>query len=218
MNVFNVIFSSHFVVATILHSVLILTGIIIFEFLHTRYKHSLLDFLWEKVGMPLYRAIVISIFVFVSYPIIFGLSEAPNLSTLLATGDGRVMNVINVLFVISLLFPLVPVLGKHNGLVLPVQAIICCAMIFSWLARYYRLDDYQSIPDFNIVLIMLVVMLCTYYLATWTAHEFGEKLDKRFHLEGCQELIAPSIILFMQFPVILLYSFSLGKQLFPVIN
>ena len=216
MNIFDIIFSADFFIAILLHAVLIVIGMIIFEYLHNRYKNSFLDLMWEKLGMPLYRALVIAIFVLSTYPVIFGIKEAPDLSELLFIGEGRVIGIVNILFLISLLFPFIPFVGRHSGLVLPVQAIACCVMIFSWLADYYGLNNYTVIPDLSIIIAIIIISILTYSLAKWLAHEFGANLDKKFNLDGCQELIAPSAILFFQIPAILLYSFSLGEQLISV--
>lgn len=213
MNIFQIVFSSEFIVAIVLHAILIVLGMIIFEYLHKRYKNSLLDLMWDNIGMPLYRALVIAIFVLSTYPIIFGIEQAPELSKLMALGDGRVIDIVNVLFLISLLFPFIPVIGKQTGLILPIQAIACCIMIFSWLAQYHNLNDYHVVPKFSVILLIILLSALTYYIAQWLAHEFGASLDRKFNLDGCQELIAPSIILFLQIPAILIYSFSLGAQL-----
>ncbi len=213
MSLIEIAFSGKFLFAIIVHGVLIVSGIFIFEYLGNRYSNPVLDFSWERIGMPFYRAFVIAIFVFSTYPIIFGLSEAPGLSELINSGENRINSVINILFLISLFFPLIPIIGRKIELILPLQAIACCIMVFSWLAEHYDLQTYTDWPGFNIFVIIVLLAILTHFIANLMANELGSKLDKRFHVAGCQELIGPAIILFMQAPAILLYSAALGRQL-----
>ena len=213
MDIIEILFSADLWFGLIIQGLLIVLGIVVFEFLHLRLQNSILELAWDKVGMPLYRAFVIVIFVMISYPTIFGLLEAPHIFDLVIIGDGKITRVINILFILGFALPFIPVLGKHTNIVLLLQSLLCCMFVFSWLADHLGAHNIHYFPDMNIALIIAILAVASSYLANWLSLEFGEKLNKRFHLEGCEQLIAPTIALFIQAPIILLYSSSLGRQL-----
>ena len=213
MNLIDILFSSDLLAGYVVHAFMIIIGISIFEFLHLKLQNSTFEFLWDKLGMPLYRALVILVFVLLSYPTIFGIYEAPRITTLFELGDGRLTGVVNILFFVGLLLPFIPGMYKHTSIVLLTQSILCCMFIFTWLAEHLQLTTINYFPEFHIILIILILAIGSSNLANWLSLHFGEKLDRRFHLEGCKELIGPSLSLLIQVPIIILYATSLGRQL-----
>ncbi len=209
---FEIFFNPAFILAIIIHGILIITGLILLDRLQARLDNHFLDSLWELVIEPLYRAAILVIFIYLAYPLLFGLQEATAISTLLAESEGRTNALINVVFLSSLLLPLIPLVGKQIEFVLPIQAILCCMMVFSWLAEYLNIEV-SYWPGFVAVIVMTVLALLTHWLSVQLSRELGDKLDQKFHVLGFEKLIAEAIILFMQAPVILVYSLSLGAQL-----
>ncbi len=213
MSIIEILFNQQFILAVLLHGLLILIGLPILEYIKIKFEHPFLMSMWAKVAIPLYRAFLIGLFVFVSYPVVFGLEDVVSISALLTAEDGRINNVINVLFIISLFFPLIPVIGKQIELILPLQVIACCIMVFSWLVQATQITDYSYWPGFSTVFLIILLAIFTHWLANHLSSSIGQVLDKKFNLDGCQEIIGRAVILFMQAPAILLYSVALGKQL-----
>lgn len=213
MGTIEIIFSGQFIFATLVYGLLIIIGLFILEYIRSKLEHDLLMGLWGKVSIPLFRAFLIGLFVYISYPIIFGLEDAPSITTLINAEEGRINSIINILFLISLFFPFIPILGKHIELILPLQAIACCIMVFSWLAEANQLTEYTYWPGILIVVAILLIAVFTHWLANHLAGGLGQVLDQKFHVDGSNELVARAIILFMQAPAIVLYSSALGSQL-----
>lgn len=213
MTIIEIIFNHQFILAIVLHGLLILIGLPFLEHIKLKLEQPFMMSLWGSVTIPLYRAFLIGLFVFISYPIIFGITEAPSISNLISAEEGRINSVINVLFLMSLFFPLIPVIGKQIELILPLQVIACCIMVFSWLVQTTEVTEYSYWPGFATVFLIILLAVFTHWLANHLASALGQEFDKKFNVDGCQEIIGRAVILFMQAPAILLYSAALGKQI-----
>ncbi|MEE8321608.1 MAG: hypothetical protein V3R68_07210, partial [Gammaproteobacteria bacterium] len=93
--------------AYLIYFLSILIGIPLFDWIHKKLDNITLQFFWDHIGMPLLRTVLILIFIFLAYPLIFGISDAPSLSALLAADDMRIHYIINAVFVVTLFFPLI---------------------------------------------------------------------------------------------------------------
>ncbi len=213
MSVIEIIFSARFIVACCIYALLVICGLYLLEAMHHRLRHHLLMSTWEILVEPLYRAFTLVCFIFISYPVIFGIGDAPGINELLADRENRTHQLVNLVFISSLLLPMVPVIGKQVELVLPIQAILCCMMVFNWLARHLDVRDFSYWPGLKAALVILILSLITHWLSTRFAHHAGTRLDKKFNVRGFEQLTGESIILFMQAPAILVYSSGLGEQL-----
>ena len=65
---------------------------------------SATEWIFEKIFIPLSRAIGLMIFILLSYPVLFGVTDAPPLSELLSAGSHRISTLMNILFVLPLAF------------------------------------------------------------------------------------------------------------------
>jgi hypothetical protein len=74
------------------------------------------------------------IFFLMAYLTIFGIVDAPPLAALFNENATRVNYLVNMFFLTTLLFPLIPVIGKWEELILPVEAIAASSVLFSWTA------------------------------------------------------------------------------------
>ncbi|MGD8559076.1 MAG: hypothetical protein PVH04_05405, partial [Gammaproteobacteria bacterium] len=61
------------------------------------------QWIFERLLIPLARAITIMLFILLSYPVIFGIHEAPALMNLLTAGSHRISTLLNILFILPLL-------------------------------------------------------------------------------------------------------------------
>ncbi|MCG8324804.1 MAG: hypothetical protein MI673_04745 [Thiotrichales bacterium] len=181
--------------------------------MQNRLNHPVLMSLWDVIVEPLYRAAVLVCFIFLAYPVIFGLENATGILTLLSEGENRTDHLINLVFISSLFLPFIPVAGKWMELILPLQAILCCMMVFSWLAQNHGLTDYSYWPGTIVVLTIILLASFTHWLSVFISKRAGNSLDQHFNVTGFEELTGESIIVFMQAPAILVYSLSLGQQI-----
>jgi len=208
------LFSPALLFALLLYSLLVIA----LEWLTARLQHAvhevtLTAWLLEHVGLPWARVIALLVFVFLAYPALFGLREAPPLGSLLSAHDGRVSTLINTAFVLSLLLPLLPVAGNWKSIVLPLQAIAVSSLLFHWLTLSLGRADVHYWPGWGIALAIIVLAPSTQWLAQHGSHYFGAYIDRLSEREGFDALLYEGLLLLMQVPAILLYTLSLGQQL-----
>lgn len=213
MSITDILFNSRFLLACTSYAVLIVAGLALLEWIIHRPRHRILITTTERVIEPLYRAFVLVVFIFMAYPLIYGLEEAIPVMDLLADGEYRADQLVNLVFLTSLILPVFPVIGKHIELILPVQAIVCCMMVFNWLAQHRQITAFSYWPGLDVVMVIALLAVISHWLAVNIAKNTGSHLDEHFNVTGFEDLISQSIILFMQAPAILVYSLGLGRQL-----
>ena len=144
---------------------------------------------------------------------IFGIKDAPSIFLLLSSGKLRINNLINLLFILTLLFPLIPVIGNWRELILPLQGIVASTIVFSWLAQALQVEHISYWPGFDIIVYVVLVAIATHWLALKITLHIGHKFDAVFNVTNSGSLFASCLIIFMQSPAILLVSRALGQQL-----
>jgi hypothetical protein len=213
MSIISIVFSTEFIIATASYAIIIMLALPCFDRIHRVLEHSILQWSWDKIGMPFLRAVLMLLFLLLAYPVIFAISDAPPVIALLDNDELRVNYLINLIFVVTLLFPLIPVLGKWEELILPAQAITASAMLFSWLAADLGIKNIQYWPGIITVISILVIAFLSHWLALAVSHFLGDAIDEKFSVEHAGHLLSRALVLFMQSPAILLYSAALGRQL-----
>ncbi len=213
MPIIHIVFSTEFIFATGAYAIIIMLALPTFEKVRRYLDHSLLQWPWDNITMPLLRASLMVMFILLAYPVIFGLTDAPAISELLNAKETRVNYLINLLFLVTLLFPLIPLLGKWEEFILPAQAISACAMLFSWLATDLGKQDIQYWPGLYTVTLIVVLALVTHRLALAVSYYLGDAIDEKLNVKDAGELLSRALVLFMQSPAILLFSSALGRQL-----
>lgn len=171
--------------------------------------------LWlaEHLLIPAARALALVAFILFAYPILFGLAEAPKLAELLAAGRGRITSLVNLSFVLSLLLPLLPVIGRLPALVLPIQGMAAASLLFHWLVATQPSQWIEYWPNWPALGTLLAMAFVGYALARRLSEIIATTLQKHYEKAGLETLIYRSIILALQAPVILFYGLSLGRQL-----
>lgn len=175
-------------------------------------EHNITAWLAEHVYLPLARILSILMFIGLAYPTLFGLREAPDIHTLLTGGEHRVSHLINLGFLLSLLLPLMPVVGRLPSLVLPAQGLLAAAVLFNWLAQARGIEVSLWPGWLTLGLVLLWAMLGQ-RLAAWIAQQFGDHWNAHDASEDQTRVYYETIVLFFQIPAILLYTLSLGEQL-----
>lgn len=175
-------------------------------------EHNITAWLAEHVYLPLARILSMLIFIGLAYPALFGLREAPDIQSLLTGGEHRVSHLINLGFLLSLLLPLLPVVGRLPSLVLPAQGLLAAAVLFNWLAQA-RGIEVSLWPGWLTTGLVLLWAVLGQRLAAWIAQQFGDHWNAHDASEDLTRGYYETAILFFQIPAILLYTLSLGEQL-----
>ncbi len=168
--------------------------------------------LWENLYAPMVRAGILMAFLLLAYPEIFGLNHAPTIGRLLFEEQGRFGSLLGVLFLLSLLLPLLPAVGRFPALVLPVQGIAGSALVFHWLAEASNLARVSYWPGFGTVFLLSTLSVAAYWLAT-RAISFIQDVGTHWDIADLDELVFEAVLLLFQVPVIVIYCASLGRQL-----
>ena len=212
MSVIQIILSGQVLAAALVYALASMGGIILFEFIHQRLDNAVLQWQWDHIGMPLLRAGLMLLFIALAWPALFGLGGVPSLGELLARDDLRFSYLLDLVFIITLLFPLIPVIGAWEELILPLQGVTAAAMTFNWLAGAAGKTGVHYWPGLGTLALMVAVALVSHWLALTVSHGLGERLDKKFNVQHSGLLLSRALVLVMQYPVIVIYSHALGQQ------
>jgi hypothetical protein len=213
VSIIQIVFSTEFIIATASYAFLIMPAILCFDRIHTALDHSSLQWAWDRIGMPLLRAGLMLLFILLAYPVIFAIDDVPPVTSLLDTNEPRLNYLVNLLFLVTLLFPVIPILGKWEELILPAQAICASAMLFSWLAADLGVKGVSYWPGINTLILIVLIAFITHWLAVTVSHYLGEAVDEKLNIRDSGLILSRALILFMQSPAILLFSVALGRQL-----
>ncbi len=197
----------------VMYCIAVILVLPLFTLIHDRLDNHFLQFMWDKIGTPLLRTFLIVAFILLVYPLNFGIEEAPKITILLDVDKKRFDYLINIIFLLTFLFPLIPVIGKWDELIIPLQGIIASIIIFNWLCNVTQITAYSVLPDFYTFIIIIVISIITHWLADYLSHHIGDYLDKTFEREGFRLLVFRCVVLVMQCPVIFIFGTALGKQL-----
>lgn len=165
---------------------------------------------WEHVAMPLLRILLLLLFITLAYPELYGLQTAPSFSSVISFENGRTHYLINVLFILSVLLPMIPVLGDHQALALPLQGMTAVALIFNWVTgQQAPLNCYW--PGLLTVLVLLALAWLAFRLSILLGQTLSLWFDRRYHVTGSHEMISNTLLLILQSPLIVVYAHSLGS-------
>ena len=210
----NLLFSADILVASMVFSIVAITEPFLEKWLHDLLEDSPPFCLgWDYFFAPLLRAVAIVLFIYLAYPTLFGLNEAPAIDQLMTYENTNTSNLLGVMFLIGLLLPLIPALNRHPEFVLPIQGTTAAAYVFSWLTHYLHITTASVWPSIDILFVMVVLSYLGHRLANWFGHHLGGKLDERFSTHGLRAVGQHIIELLIQIPVILTYGYGLGYQL-----
>lgn len=185
----------------------------IFEHLHEKLEHHSLQYFWDKIGMPILRACLLMFFVYLAYPLSFGMEQAPGWPEIISNNDARMNLLFNIIFLVTFVYPILPIIGKADALMIPLQGMIASMIVFNWLAEYTGLKDYSLLPGIDTFVVIIIFGSATFFLAKSIAKVIGNWLDNILHREGYEILVFHAVIMIMQTPIIYLYGHSLGKQI-----
>ncbi len=212
MPLIETLFNAKIITAAAVYGLLSLVEVWVSQSVEDSLQHDALDWAWTRILGPLLRVVLIIVFILLAYPALYALENAPSLAQLFED-DIRFSHLLNGLFLLSLLLPLLPVIGQRAELVLPLQGIFACAMVFNWIAqtRGYPPVDYW--PGSLTVFAIAGIALSTHWLAAAAAEHFGRHINLAFDVTGGEKAAFQAAVLLFQIPAIVLYGLSLGQQL-----
>lgn len=167
--------------------------------------------LLEHIYLPLARIGSVLIFIALAYPTLYGIAAAPPLSALLQADSGRTSVLINLTFLLSLLLPWIPLVGRLPGLIMPAQGLLAAAMIFSWLAQSQGVDA-QLWPGWLPIGVILLGLYAGQRLAAWLAQLQGAYSRQQGRSDWEAGWYA-ALVPLLQLPAMLYYTTQLGQQL-----
>ncbi|MBW3566520.1 MAG: hypothetical protein KY410_00950 [Proteobacteria bacterium] len=166
------------------------------------HESRLNEWLAEHIYLPALRMPALIGFILASYPTLYGLEAGPPLAALLDFNwFGRALN---ILFMLPLLFSLLPVAGRFSALVLPAQGMALTALLFMPLAAALDLETASYRPDLSTLVALLLFGIGGHVLGTALA----ERLPRRRAALPAYD----ATVLAFQAPVILAYGHALGLQ------
>lgn len=168
--------------------------------------------IFERTLVPFARAGALMIFMLIAYPLLFGIAQAPPIVDLLLAGPNRISTLINILFIIPLFFPVIPVAGQIPALLLPIQGIAGSTLIFTWMQAALDVDDIQYLPSLSVFVIIIIYAIVAHYLAVKLAEPISEKINTQINTADAEKIVYRILIVVAQLPTILFYTIGLGNQ------
>jgi len=218
MSYYEVLWHPTLILTTIFYSLMVISFEASYQYFLYKISHvETTHWIAEQIGTPFFHVLLIIMFLYLSYPILYGLDEKnlPGLNELLNTSKGQNMKMINSLFIISTLLPLIPVINRFIALILPLQAIAGSAIIYSWMADTLKIE-YSLFPHLEVLAIIILLSL----LAELSAKIFSGILEhsinttnllENFQTQDIEKIIYKSMLLIFQIPILLVYTINLSN-------
>lgn len=166
----------------------------------------------DHLFRPLLRAAIITCFVLLAYPALFGLRDAPPLGVLLAGDALRVNRLVGLSFLALLLLPMVSRFAAKSALLLPLQGLLATALVFGWFVHDLGVTAASVWPGTSTALVLAVYVFAGHRLALALGGMLGGTVDGQWPTRGGDQLVRSACETLVQAPVILLYGFALGQQ------
>lgn len=165
--------------------------------------------LTEHIYMPALRATALVAFLLAGYPAIYATDALPPLGEVLAGQSNWFDDLIWVAWLVAVGLPLLPVIGRMQSVVLPLQANTTAAVLFAWAAQAAGIDDYSLWPGLEVGVLIVVLAGIGAWLArkiglAVAEHRLDAELGHRVHEAG---------LLFFQGPAVMVYTTALGSGL-----
>lgn len=214
MSLQSIFASSEIWIAITAYALLALVEPFLESVLHRSFTdHRAMQWSWDQIFSPLIRAILLVVFVYLAYPGLFGLRVAPSLFDLFASSDARLEPVIGTLFFVGFAASLIPGLGKHPALVLPLQGCLASGYFFFWLTAYLGVTTASLWPGLDVFLGMLIVSYTGHRIAGHLGGFISTCLDGERETLDYDRIAVLVVALLVQIPLVLLFGFGLGRQL-----
>ena len=219
MNYLDVLLHPTLVMATITYTIMAISFEISYQhFLHKIEDVSITHWIAKHIGAPFFHVLLLVAFIYMSYPVLYGLDShnstgkaiLPTLTQLLNASSGQTMKLVNTLFIISVLLPLIPVINRFTALILPLQAMAGSAVLYGWLADFTCIN-YSIFPGFDVLAMIIFFSLIAELAARGLAALSGINLNHEYKHSDMEKVIHKSVLLIFQVPVLLIYTLNIGS-------
>ncbi len=176
---------------------------------HIFADNSPFEWSWEHLITPLMRAGLVLLFIYLAYPALFGLQDAPSFAQLTMEDDARTSKLLGILYLVTLVAPMLPLFSRHPEFVLPLQGCLAAAFVFHWLCNYLHITSTTLLPSLPILGAMLVSSYVAHRIGRGLSHVFvgvNDYTDRHYLIEHVITLLA-------QIPVVVIYTSDLGRQI-----
>ena len=163
----------------------------------------------EHILCPILRILVLLIVVSQIYPSLQGNGSGLDFWRVLLR-QGQFNDLVNILFFAGLGMAFVPWIN-HPAIALPLQALFTVALVFHWQFPEWQ-TGVSLWPTMATLLKIAGFMLFAWLLVRALGPRAGRLLDRRYAVEGSTVLVADALYLWLQIPVILVYTAYLNAQ------
>lgn len=171
---------------------------------------SIGEWLLEHIYCPLIRVLLLMTMAFLIFPLIVESARYSDLARLFMRTD-FLINMLNILFVTSLLVTFIPGI-RHPALSIPVLGCIAISLIFLHQVMIPNQLEINWAPPFAIGMRIFVIVCISYFCIRWITHHLSLWLDYRFNITGSKPLVRDTSYVIFQIPVLLAYGHSLHTQ------
>lgn len=168
---------------------------------------------WDYFFEPLTRTLLVFSFVLIAYPALFGARDAPAIGQLVAEQEHALGNLFGILFALSLFMPASGFFQRHSGAILPFQALLATAMVFSWYTDYLGIASASPWPGIHAAGAIPLMAYLAHRIAHETGVVLGSRVDELFSATGYNRLIPNALAALLQLPVVVYYGLILGRQI-----
>ena len=165
--------------------------------------------LGEHIYIPMLRVVSVLLFVTLAYPDIFGLDTPYTINEILVAGRGRFDDWLNAVLIVSFLLPVIPLVSRLPGIILTVQGIIACCVLFAWVAPMHGLENPVYWMGWSVFLRSILITV----VAAGFGYLLHRVLENDPGKEKVSELVPEALRLAAQLPAITLYASALGAQI-----
>ncbi len=163
----------------------------------------------EHIYIPMLRVVSVLLFVTLAYPDIFGLDTPSTIGDIFVAGRGRFDDWLNAVLIVSFLLPAIPVVSRLPGIILTVQGVIACCLLFAWVAPVHGLENPVYWMGWTVFLRSILVTV----IAAGLGYLLHRILENDPGKEKLSELVPEALRLAAQLPAITLYASALGAQI-----
>ncbi len=211
---FDILFSFSFIWIALVIAVLSLALSYFCFFLQHHFQAVILaEWLSEHVYCPLLRVFLIMVMAFLLYPLMMPDSDYEQLAGLFLEHKFLV-NMLNILFLASLLFSFLPLLS-HPAIGLPLLSCIATGIFFKHQYALPHGLEFHAIPSPLIAVKIIALMLLSYWITGWMNRRIAQWLDLKLMLSDSENLVADINYLIFQMPIVLAYGQGLIGNLDP---
>ncbi len=208
---FDILFSFNFVwIAALI--IVLATAIAYFcLFLH---RHLLYipaaEWLTEHIYCPIIRVFLLILMAFLLFPLMFENISYSQLFQLFFQPN-FLINMINILFLSSLIFSFIAILN-HSAVAMPILSCIATGLFFQHQLAIPAQLEFSWITSGSVFGKILLWMILTYMLSSWLSETISEWIDLRFMVTDSKNLITDINYFVLQIPIVLVYGQSLVLQ------